>query len=93
MTDAGGGPYPFDWARLVPLVIHPLRVSIIETLAWVGRPLSASELALIFSDDMAISLVSYHVTELRKAGVLEPVGHRHVRGARQTFYWFTSDDK
>lgn len=37
----GNEPLPFDWAALVPLVVHPMRVTIIEALCWVGEPLSA----------------------------------------------------
>jgi DNA-binding transcriptional ArsR family regulator len=93
MTSAGDEPYPFDWARLVPRIVHPLRVAIIEALARIGEPLSPSELALVLGDDIAISLVSYHVRELRKVGVIEAVATRQVRGALQTFYWFTADDQ
>ena len=31
----------FDWEALVPLVIHPLKVAILEALEWIGQPLSA----------------------------------------------------
>jgi hypothetical protein len=33
----------FDWCTLIPLVLHPTKVLIIEAMAWIDRPLSASE--------------------------------------------------
>lgn len=88
-TMSGDEPYVFDWSRLVPQIVHPLRVSIVEALAWIGEPLSPSELVGVLDKQASLSLVSYHVRELAKAGALEQVGGRQVRGALQTFYFFT----
>jgi DNA-binding transcriptional ArsR family regulator len=87
MTDKRDEPLPFDWAALVSLVVHPMRVEIIETLRWTGEPLSASDLTRIFGIG-TLSVVSYHVRELAKAGVLKEISTRQVRGARETFYFF-----
>jgi len=85
-TMAGDEPYQFDWFRLVPQFVHPVRVAIIEALAWIGEPLSPSELVDVFDQQWVLSVVSYHVRVLAQAGVLE-----EVRGSRQTFYFFTDD--
>jgi hypothetical protein len=84
----GDEPYPFDWAKLVPQVVHPLRVATVEALRWINQPLSPSELHEVFDGEFGLSLVSYHVNVLADSGVLVEVGNRQARGARQTFYFF-----
>lgn len=87
----GDGP-AFDWAALVPRVVHPAQVAIVEALAWVGHPLSATDLRDLFDepDCYYLSIVSYHVGKLAEAGVLTETGSRQVRGATETFYFFPS---
>ena len=88
MTTEGDGPYRFDWSGLVPKVVHPMKVEIVEALAWIGRPLSARDLCDVFDGEYGLSLIAYHVNTLTAVGVLEPVRHRPVRGARETFHYF-----
>lgn len=90
-TMAGDEPYVFDWNRLVLPFVHPLRVAIIEAMAWIGEPISSSELVDVFDRQWMLSLVSYHVGVLARAGLLEEISHRQVRGSRQTFYFFTDE--
>ncbi len=78
----------FDWDALVPYLIHPLKVAIVETISWIDMPLSASELARIFMSEFELSLVSYHLTKLAQVGAVVKVGQRPVRGALQSFYFF-----
>ena len=83
---ADGSP-EFNWAWLVPRVVHPLRVAIIEALAYMDQPLSATDLQRLFGvEDLELSLVSYHVNQLRKAEVLVKVGQRQVLGSVERFY-------
>lgn len=85
-----GGEAPFDWAALVPRIVHPLKVAIVEALLYLGQPLSASQLRDLFMEPSChyLSIVSYHARELEKAGVIEEAGSRQVRGATETFYFF-----
>jgi DNA-binding transcriptional ArsR family regulator len=77
----------FDWCLLVPYLIHPLRVAIIEAIAYVSQPLSATELHRLFGDDeLQLALISYHVKQLRKAGALVKVRERQSRGSVEKFY-------
>lgn len=78
--------YPFDWAELVPRIVHPLRVTIIEALRWFEQPLSSKDLSGLL--DESLSIVSYHVGVLRRLGVIQVRSRRQVRGATQTFYFF-----
>jgi hypothetical protein len=84
----GDEPYPFDWSGLVPRVVHPLKVAVIEAMAWLGRPLSPSELHEVFERRFSLSLVAYHVNKLEELGALAEIDSRQVRGATEHFYYF-----
>jgi len=77
---------PFDWGLLVPHLIHPVKVAIIEAMKWVGVPLSPRELDHLFDEQFGVSLVAYHMRTLAEVGVVGKVGQQPVRGAMQTFY-------
>jgi DNA-binding transcriptional ArsR family regulator len=79
------GSVPVNWEHLARATAHPLRVSILEILGIDGgRVLSPSDL----SQELQIPLsnTNYHVTELAKAGLIELVRERQVRGATEHFY-------
>lgn len=80
----------FDWAMLVPHIVHPLKVAIVEALLYMRQPLSPSEFAKLFagSEEGYTSMATYHARELARAGAIEVVGTRQVRGAVQKFYDF-----
>ncbi len=83
------GEERFAWDVLVPHIVHPLKVSIIEAMHWIDQPLSASDLTKVIDDEeYGLSHVSYHVVKLAKAGALEVVGQRYVRGSIEKFYFF-----
>jgi hypothetical protein len=88
MTTVKGGEQ-FRWDALVPQVIHPLKVTIVEALLWIDRPLSSTDLVkLVGNERVYLSHVAYHVSKLAEAGVIKPVSRRQVRGATETFYFF-----
>lgn len=76
---------PVNWERLARATAHPLRVSILEILGIDGgRTLSPSDLS--HELQIPLSNTNYHVTELAKAGLIELVRERQVRGATEHFY-------
>lgn len=76
---------PVNWEHLARATAHPLRISILEILGLDGgRTLSPSDLSLELQ--IPLSNTNYHVTELAKAGLIELVGQRQVRGATEHFY-------
>lgn len=81
-------PPEYDWSFLVPKVVHPIRVGIIEALRHLQIPLSATDLTHIFDGRHDLSNVSYHLTSLAEFGVVKKVRTRRVRGATETFYAF-----
>ncbi|MGE5336070.1 MAG: ArsR/SmtB family transcription factor [Nitrososphaerota archaeon] len=76
---------PVDWEQLARASAHPLRISILEILGIDGgRVLSPNDLS--HELQLPLSNTNYHVTELAKAGLIELVGKRPVRGATEHFY-------
>ncbi|HEX6601485.1 MAG TPA: helix-turn-helix domain-containing protein [Solirubrobacterales bacterium] len=70
---------------------HPLRVSVLEILGIDGgRVLSPSDLSRELQ--IPLSNTNYHVTELAKAGLIELVRERQVRGATEHFYRLPSSE-
>jgi DNA-binding transcriptional ArsR family regulator len=90
MTTTEGGGAAFAWDALVPLLVHPSKVAIIEALLSLERPMSGSQLKKLFGSDCGLKSIPHHVLALRDAGVLEVVDERPVRGAREYFYYFKS---
>lgn len=82
----------FDWGALVPHVLHPLKVAIIEAMLWIELPLSAKELDRVFDEGAGLSLISYHVRTLAKMDVIEIVEERPVRGALQRLYELKTEE-
>jgi len=80
----------FDWAVLVPRLVHPVQVAVIEALSRVGRPLSATEMSRLFGvKGWYVGIVAYHIGKLAEAGVIEVKDRRPVRGAEERFYFFS----
>ena len=74
-----------NWQLLARANTHPLRISILEVLGMDGgRTLSPSDLS--YELRTPLSNVNYHVTELRRTGLVERAGERPVRGATEHFY-------
>lgn len=76
----------FNWETLVPLLVHPAKVAIIEAMAWIGEPLSATDLDRLLQGQAGVSLLSYHLRKLAELGAINRVRQETVRGAIQTFY-------
>ncbi|MFL5900120.1 MAG: hypothetical protein ACJ75S_02850 [Solirubrobacterales bacterium] len=79
-----------DWNALAMLLAHPTKALIIEAMGWIDRPLSASDLALVFDGALGLSVVSYHVTTLAGYGILTKVEKQQVRGAWKSLYVFSA---
>ena len=88
-----GGEISFDWGALVPHVVHPIKVAMVETIAWIGEPLSASQLEKVFEGGgYSVQVISYHAKMLAGWGVLEIVEERQVRGVVEKTYYFADRD-
>jgi hypothetical protein len=65
------GGEPFVWEVLVPRLLNPGALSIINTLLREGKPLSLGELAA--SADLSEDHARYHCQAMESRGVLEVV--------------------
>jgi DNA-binding transcriptional ArsR family regulator len=85
-------PVPVDWSALVPRLVHPTKVVILEAMLRIGRPMSATELEEVACGDIALDSFSYHLKRLVNVGVLEAVGKVKARKSRsankETFFFF-----
>lgn len=82
----GSEPLPFSWDELVPLLVHPLRVAIIEALRHIGEPLSTADLQEVTEEDCSLSVVSYHLVTLARVGAVEIVRRRQLGATTERFY-------
>jgi hypothetical protein len=71
---------------LVPHVIHPDKVAIVEAMHYVGLSISALDLHLAIGGERGLSHTSYHVRALAESGVIRKVSQRKRRGVIQKFY-------
>lgn len=79
--------YRRAWATAVAKTLsHPLRL---EILRQVREADTASPSAIATDVSRNLSLVAYHVRQLRSAGLLKTAGTRPVRGALEHLYELT----
>ena len=69
---AQAGDEQIIWTSLVPRLVHPAKLAIIEALIEAGRPLSVENLIpLLPAVDGNAELIRYHADAMVKAGALE----------------------
>lgn len=78
-----------DWCDLVPFIVHPTKVAIIEAMLWIDEPCSAVDIQQMHGQQISTSVVSYH---LRSLAVDHPIlslyREEPVRGAWKKLYYF-----
>jgi Helix-turn-helix domain len=75
------------WPALAASLLHPVQLQIIEAIAWIDRPVSASELVKLFGGEQRLSAVAYHVRRLADIGALQPIEQRQpTRGSLEWLY-------
>ena len=77
---------PFGWTTLFGTAIHELKIAIAEALDWIGEPLSATELWIIFDLQFSYHDVAYHARSLEKKGLTVEAWRRGARGATEIYY-------
>lgn len=91
MTTPGGDD--FCWQAVVPRIVHPTKVTIIELLWVERRPLSATRMARRIGDpDLTVAQLHYHCETLLKAGVLRLEGTVPRGASNEKFYWFAPQE-
>jgi DNA-binding transcriptional ArsR family regulator len=72
-----------------PLLPHPTRDLIVDTMRAYGRGISPKRLSAITG--ITIGSMAYHIRTLHSAGVIKLVDERRVRGAIEHFYELDPD--
>ncbi len=74
VADGGGtaGDERFVWEMLVPRLVHPGKLAIVQALLAAGGPLPLVDLAKAV--DLTVEHTRYHCKAMQTAGVLEVVG-------------------
>lgn len=78
-----------DWDALVPYVLHPVRVAIIEAMRWIDEPFSAKDLDRMYDrDSPGVPAISYHFRKLRLLRVLDLYREEMIKGTTRKLYFF-----
>ena len=83
------GDGPFDWNVVVPRLMHPLQVAVVEAMAWIDVPLSPSDLTQVFMEQFPLEEVAYHVRRLAYIEALVKVEQQTKRGRQRKWYFLT----
>jgi Helix-turn-helix domain len=79
-TDTSAGDEQFIWRSLVPRLVHPARLQIVEALIAKDGPMTVEELTpLVPHADGNADLVRYHAKAMTKAGALEVAGDNEAQ--------------
>lgn len=90
-ADPQAGDEQFIWTSLVPRLVHPAKLSIIEALIEARRPLSADELMpLVPAVDGNVELIRYHAKWMVDAGALEVAVTQVKAAAEVPCFYFPS---
>jgi hypothetical protein len=74
--------YEEFWSTLPEKALHPVRVSIVESLRWIGEPLSAIALVDVFDGILSMWEAAHHLRVLKALEVTEPLPPDESRGRR-----------
>jgi hypothetical protein len=85
MRGVASRDHDLDWRAVARAEVQPQRIAILE--AMLGGPPEGdagwATKAIAEALGVQIENLSYHVRKLAAHGLIEPVGERHVRGARR----------
>lgn len=80
---------PLDWGGLVPFVVHPVKVAIVEAMLWVDEPFSAADVDEMHDGALGVSAAAYHLRSLASGlPVLHAYEEESIRGAWGKLYFF-----
>lgn len=83
---SGAGDEQFPWDSLVALILHPIQVLMLESMVWIGTPISPVDVAHMCDGQYTLSLIGYHAKALAERGVIEVIDTESVRGAVRHLY-------
>lgn len=78
--------YERYWEQAVVQLLHPTQLLILEALAHLDVPVSASIMEKICDGQIKLSSWDYHCKRLATLGLLDQVSQKQRRGATEWFY-------
>jgi hypothetical protein len=80
------------WATLVAGLLHPVQVAIIESLQWIGEPLSSAQLAEIGDmNNLERSRLVHHLRRLHHLRAIEPAERPQPKNAATIRFRLVAD--
>jgi hypothetical protein len=80
------GTYERFWEEAIVELLHPTQLLILEALAHLDCPVSATIMERISGGQIRLANWDYHCRRLATLGLLEPAGHKQRRGATENFF-------
>lgn len=74
------------WGEAGALLLHPTQILILEALAHLGFPISATAMERISDGQIPLANYAYHLSRLATLGLVELVDTEQRRGALEKFY-------
>ena len=78
--------YERFWEEAVILLLHPTQLLILEALARLGLPVSASIMEQVSDGQIRLANFDYHLKRLETLGLLEVVDRKQRRGTAEKFF-------
>lgn len=87
-ADPQAGDEQYIWTSLVPRLIHPARLAIIEALIEADEPQSVDDLILIPAVEGTSEEIQSHATDMVELGALEITSIQIHAGTEVPLYFF-----
>lgn len=78
--------YEAFWEEAVIRLLHPTQLLILEALARLGEPVSATVMERISDGQIPLVNWAYHLSRLEELGILELVESKPRRGVAEKFF-------
>lgn len=78
--------YERFWGKAGVLLLHPTQILILEALARLGFPVSATAMERLSDGQIPLANYAYHLSRLAELGLVELVDTEQRRGALEKFY-------
>ena len=76
----------FEPTKILDLFLHPTQILILEALARLGMPVSATIMERVCDGQIPVANYAYHLGRLERLGLLELVDTKPRRGAVEKFF-------
>ncbi len=83
-----------NWEEIGIQLLHPTQIVIVETMSWMGVPVSPRLLEQLSpGSEIKLGHFAYHCKRLAQLKILEKVGSVPRRGAAENYYYFATNSE